>query len=379
MVKNSGNLLCVLIAVHCFGLSVVRSDIPRPRGVAPAKASLYPVGETFTCFDRVKTIKYTQINDDYCDCLDGSDEPGTSACPNGVFHCVNAGHKAQDFPSSRVNDNICDCCDASDEYASKVKCVNNCSELGKEEKHREKQRVELAKIGNQLRAELSAKGKAQKEEQRLRLDELKNSIGQAQSLKDERELIRKDAESYEAAALEVYREVQGVEKAKREEQHAHENRQEAETIFAKYDSNGDGVVDVKEIQVRVVFDQDRDGQVTVDEAKYFLDDHEQVDLETFITLCWPKIKPFLMLDSGLFKPPANIDELRDDKKTFEDIDAAADSELADLELEGEDENDQEHEQDDDGEYEAEEEETGVGSVSGVNSSSEQFMDPFISG
>jgi protein kinase C substrate 80K-H len=64
--------------------------------------------------------------DDYCDCRDGSDEPGTSACLNGKFWCRNIGFEGQLVPSSRVNDRICDCCDGSDEYNGHVQCQDTC-------------------------------------------------------------------------------------------------------------------------------------------------------------------------------------------------------------------------------------------------------------
>nr|CAB3265165.1 glucosidase 2 subunit beta [Phallusia mammillata] len=68
---------------------------------------------TFTCLSGNQTVAWISVNNDYCDCADGSDEPGTSACHNGKFYCEPERHF---LPSSRVNDGICDCCDGSDEW-----------------------------------------------------------------------------------------------------------------------------------------------------------------------------------------------------------------------------------------------------------------------
>lgn len=38
----------------------------------------YKERKSFLCIDGSKMIPFEQVNDDYCDCADGSDEPGES-------------------------------------------------------------------------------------------------------------------------------------------------------------------------------------------------------------------------------------------------------------------------------------------------------------
>lgn len=216
-------------------------------------------------------------------------------------------------------------------------------------------------MGNQLRTEMATKGKAMKAEYTNRLLDLKRTFAEAELLVSERDEIKKEAEAAESAALEVYREAQEAEKRVRTEQEAQNNAKEAEDIFKKYDSNQNGLLEVSEIQTRIAFDKNRDGEVNVEEAKYFLDDQEHVDFETFKTLSWPRVKPFLMLDSGLFKPPAVIEDLPSVNKELELNDVQEDEESHHSEDDdGAEELDHLEDGNEDEEYE---EETGEGEVS----------------
>lgn len=74
----------------------------------------------FKCLKSDQKIPFEQVNDDYCDCEDGTDEPSTNACVNGTFYCETQYRKKpvtfNVIPSGQVNDGICDCCDGSDEW-----------------------------------------------------------------------------------------------------------------------------------------------------------------------------------------------------------------------------------------------------------------------
>eukprot|EP00092_Neocalanus_flemingeri_P006372 GFUD01006861.1.p1 GENE.GFUD01006861.1~~GFUD01006861.1.p1 ORF type:complete len:189 (-),score=51.42 GFUD01006861.1:288-854(-) len=97
-------------------LPVAKKEGGRILGLNPALESQYleDTEGMFSCLGSSQEISYSMVNDDYCDCQDGSDEPSTSACPNTVFFCSSP--SSTTIPSSRVNDGVCDCCDGSDEY-----------------------------------------------------------------------------------------------------------------------------------------------------------------------------------------------------------------------------------------------------------------------
>ncbi|KAM0998604.1 hypothetical protein PS1_005405 [Malus domestica] len=209
-------VLCVLsLSLESISISIVGSASSSPTtnqflGISPQDEIYYKSSEVIKCKDGSKKFSRAQLNDDFCDCPDGTDEPGTSACPAGKFYCRNVGHAPLLIFSSRVNDGICDCCDGSDEYDGQVKCPNTCWEAGKVARDKlkkkistyqegvaiRKQEVEQAKIAMAKdEAELS---KLQSEEKILKklVDQLKEQKEQIEKA-EEKERLQKEKEEQE--------------------------------------------------------------------------------------------------------------------------------------------------------------------------------------
>ncbi|TPX33441.1 hypothetical protein SeMB42_g07469 [Synchytrium endobioticum] len=168
-------------------------------------------GNKFECRDGSATLPYSAVNDDYCDCRDSSDEPGTSACSMATFYCQNAGHIAGTIPSSRVNDGVCDpeCCDGSDEWNSSIKCPNICQQV--EESYRKKLEAQerIRKEGQAQRREYIKLGK-------------KAKVAMIAQIKKLEEELKKDAET-----------LQQLQFAKETAEKAEEAKREAEEQIAK--------------------------------------------------------------------------------------------------------------------------------------------------
>eukprot|EP00238_Polyblepharides_amylifera_P005260 CAMPEP_0196575892 /NCGR_PEP_ID=MMETSP1081-20130531/5278_1 /TAXON_ID=36882 /ORGANISM="Pyramimonas amylifera, Strain CCMP720" /LENGTH=503 /DNA_ID=CAMNT_0041894331 /DNA_START=158 /DNA_END=1669 /DNA_ORIENTATION=- len=149
----------LFLLLNAFIAMVSSNDIQNIHvvGVAPSLARSYSLEDgKFRCLDSSRVIDEKMVNDDYCDCADASDEPGTAACSNGHFYCLNRGYHPKTVFSSFVNDGVCDCCDGSDEYAGRISCPNTCHSEGASVRAALKEELQASQKGAKMRVQYAA-------------------------------------------------------------------------------------------------------------------------------------------------------------------------------------------------------------------------------
>ena len=190
------------VFIFYFSLRIHGPALASPRGVAHSRNELYDPSRspTFTC-DGGKTVPYSRVNDDYCDCVDGSDEPGTAACAHLTldssasefrgFYCTNVGHRGKYCPPSIVDDSVCDCCDGSDEAADA--CPNTCERVAAASHAANSARIARLEEGARIKADYVAKGRAAAEARAGRIEELDTALqdldGKCKALEEEEALL----------------------------------------------------------------------------------------------------------------------------------------------------------------------------------------------
>ncbi|XP_024523168.1 glucosidase 2 subunit beta [Selaginella moellendorffii] len=191
-------LICAICALFLLRSFAAGDALPaeKARGIAPEDLKYYQGGGPLWCKDKSKSFALSRLNDNYCDCPDGTDEPGTSACPEGRFYCRNAGHSPHFLFSSRVNDGICDCCDGSDEYNGRTTCSDTCWESGKKSREKLEKKVSVYKEGAKIRAKDIRHYKHARKQQEGELSSLKK---EEKSLKEITQKLKVELEAVEEA------------------------------------------------------------------------------------------------------------------------------------------------------------------------------------
>uniref|UniRef100_A0A8P4GII7 Glucosidase 2 subunit beta n=1 Tax=Dicentrarchus labrax TaxID=13489 RepID=A0A8P4GII7_DICLA len=261
-------LLLLLLSV---GVSAV--EIQRPRGVPLSKRQFYEEGKPFTCLDGTRTIPFDRVNDDYCDCHDGSDEPGV--------YMLHAGDSC-----TTLVVNVIDCCDTTDEYNSGATCQNTCRELGRKEKESLQKMAEIAKEGFLLKQQIIQEAKRGLEDKKAKLADVQTSKKDLEDRVEALRIVKETAEQPEKEAKERHLKAWEEEKAVIRME---KDKARMAEVFLELDDDADDFISVAELLSHSELDPDSDGSFTEAEAQGLLGGVDKVDTVAFESV-WNNIK-----------------------------------------------------------------------------------------
>ncbi|KAL0970499.1 hypothetical protein UPYG_G00242890 [Umbra pygmaea] len=292
----------IVITVVFWSICV---DSQKIRGISLSYKRFYRERQSFLCIDGSKLMSFDHVNDDYCDCSDGSDEPGTAACPNGRFYCTNLGYRPHYIPSSRVNDGICDCCDASDEdNNSHTPCRNTCRNLGQRERADVQSQMRTLDEGLRLKQQIIQESVLIWQEKQAQLLDLQRVADDLQTQLD-------NLRQQEAKKNEEVEKLREAELEARETAENNQNRTKSPlNIFQELDSNRDGSITLDEVQAKLIPIPDEGRGLSEDEAVVLLGGAHQVDLSRFEETLWTSLKmgDRVMIKERLRGVPSSVAE-----------------------------------------------------------------------
>jgi hypothetical protein len=159
------------------GFSLQITGVP-PKLEKKYRLAINRTTKTFTCFDDSATIPMSRFNDNYADCADGSDEPGTADGSAPTFYCPNNGSSPREIPRWAVGDGICDCCDGTDEYlGGVVNCSLTCP-VSQAERNRLYKKLKASyRKGLKARPRMALDGENAYADLQVRIDRFNKKLG----------------------------------------------------------------------------------------------------------------------------------------------------------------------------------------------------------
>merc|ERR1712013_741079 len=177
--------------------------------------------------------------------------------------------------------------------------MGTCKQMGRAAREAFEAATRVALEGFKIRQGMANEAKHILDEKMVKVQDQEKKKLELESLKVEKQRLKDDAEVPEKEALDYYKRLEEEEQRRKEEEEIAAAAAEAKEYFSILDTDNDGVVNMAELQARPGLDTNKDGEVSEDEAKFFLGDKETFDIESFKESGFALLKPYLELEKAV--------------------------------------------------------------------------------